>query len=115
MGHIVASTLTMDNATYGRSATGRKKLQNALTEDFNKMKDVLSGTEYQNVKAAVNKYWSGTDAQDFLADIDKTRDSILKAISKIKADAVAALDAEALEFDKFQFSQFDTAKTVNYK
>ena len=94
--------LAIDAATYGRSATGAKRLKAAFDTDIENLVKVLNGDKYTAFKKTVNANWVGADADDFLADIEKTRASLEKSIRALKTKFNSAVDADIQQFAKFQ-------------
>jgi len=95
--------LDMSSATYGRSTSGAKSLkETSFASDITKIKNALNGDKYAKVKSTVKAYWVGSDADDFLNDIDKTRKEVLNQISTLQSKFNAAIDQEAKEFKSFQ-------------
>lgn len=98
-----SSGLTMSNATYARSAKGRKTLtETTLIDDINKITKAINGSNYQNVIKAINNNWVGADAEDFKKKIDATRKNILTGITTLQKKFATAINSEAKEFASFQ-------------
>ena len=99
---MATTGITIDGATYARSAAGRAKLKNDFAGDIANMIKVLGGDKYATFKKTVNANWVGPDADDFLSDVDKTRNNLVKKLNALKTQFNAALDDDAKQFSTFQ-------------
>ena len=97
-----SSGLTMSNATYARSAAGKTKLKNDFYGDIDNLIKILNGDKYKSFKSTISNNWVGTDATDFLNDIDKTRGSLEKSLKALKTKFASAIDSDYRQFGSFQ-------------
>ena len=97
------NNLSIDQATYGRSESGTRRLvETSFVESINKLRKVLSTNRFNQFHSVVVRYWAGNDAGDFLNKVDKTRQDILKEIEKLEVEFKTAIEGEAKEFKAFQ-------------
>ena len=101
---VTAGSLAIGSATFGRSVTGAKNMKAAFAASIDNMIKVLNGDKYAAMKKTVNANWVGADADDFLADIEKTRAALQKSLNQLKTKFNAAVEADAAQFSKFQES-----------
>ena len=94
--------LTIDGASYGRSASGAKVLKNDFAGDIDNLIKVLNGDKYASFKKTIQTYWVGADATDFLNDIEKTRADLEKKLRSLKSTFNGAVDADIKQFGSFQ-------------
>ncbi len=94
--------VTMNQATFARSVSGRKKLANDFSSDIENLIKILNGDKYAALKKVVNQNWTGTDATDFLNDIEKTRKSLETKLRALKNQFNSAISSDASQFAKFQ-------------
>jgi len=96
------NNLNMSNATYARSVSGRKKLENDFLADIENLTKILNGDKYTSLKKTVKANWVGADADDFLADIEKSRKALETNLKTLKSKFNSAVAADAKQFSSFQ-------------
>ena len=94
--------LTISNATHGRSVEGMTDVRNDFAASIEYLIQILNGDYYATVKKTVKNNWVGTDATDFLNDIEKSRAALEKKLRELKSKFNAAIDADAKQFKNFQ-------------
>lgn len=94
--------LDMTNATYGRSTSGKSKLYTDFCNDIENIIKVLNGDKYATFKRTVTENWVGVDADDFMADIEKTRVELQSKLRALKTRFYVAIDNDARQFASFQ-------------
>lgn len=97
-----ATGLTIGLATHGRSSSGAVKLKNDFSGDIENLVKILNGDKYAAFKKVVSANWTGPDADDFLADIDKTRAQLVSKLRALKNQFNAAVDSDTRQFKSFQ-------------
>ncbi len=107
---MASSSLTMEKATYARSTSGAKSAINNLQGDLDKVIKTLNGSKYTDFKKTVAKYWSGSDATRFLANVEVQRKSVEAQIKNLKSSISTAITNDKQQFDKFQNTTIPSVK-----
>ena len=94
--------LNMSSATNARSRAGLAKLKNDFNTDLNKVISKLSGSKYDEMVRTIRANWEGADAEDFLKDIEKTKDALKKQVRALRHEIERTLDNDYNDFVKFQ-------------
>lgn len=94
--------LEIDNATFGRSNTGRKKLYEEYCAKIDNMIKVLNGDKFKAMQTEITQNWSGVDADDFMSDIKNTKAELERKLNALKTNIDAALAADTNQFKSFQ-------------
>ena len=94
--------LTINKATYGRSKKGKNSLKNDFAGDIAYLIKVLNGDKYAAFKKTITENWVGSDATDFLNDIEKTRKALQSKLNSLKTKFDGAINADATQFASFQ-------------
>lgn len=94
--------LEMKNADFARDKSGRKKLVANLQSDIDKAIKALTGSEYNNVRTTVSKYWVGTDADQFKANLQLSAKELAALFKEYKATIQKALDTDSKQFAGMQ-------------
>ena len=94
--------LTMDAATYARDAAGRAKLKADFNGDIQALINVCNGSKYTDMVRFIRNNWVGADADDFIADINKTRNQLISKLKTLTTVFNNAIDADAKQFASFQ-------------
>ena len=94
--------LNIGDATFARSIAGRKTLVNQFYADIENLVKILNGDKYAAFKKTIQKNWVGADADDFLADIEKTRGQLQTKLRALKTKFDTAMTSDANQFKKFQ-------------
>lgn len=95
-------TLNMSSATNARSKAGLIKLKADFNTDLAKVISRLSGSKYDEMVRTIKANWEGADAEDFLKDIEKTKDALKKQVKALKNEIERTLDNDYNDFVKFQ-------------
>lgn len=96
------TTVSMTNATYARSVSGKESLINDFYGDIENLIKVLNGDKYAAFKKTIQENWTGVDADDFLADVEKTRKELQSKLTALKAKFNGAITSDAKQFLAFQ-------------
>ena len=94
--------LQIKDADYGRDVAGRKKLLSNLQSDIDKAIKALTGTEYNNVKTQVSKYWVGADADQFKTNLQLSAKELATLFKEYKSTLAKALDTDSKQFASMQ-------------
>lgn len=103
---MASSNLTISNATYGRSLSGQKTVNNNLLNDIDKAYRTLDKTSkyYETLEKTIKKYWSGGDANTFIKLLNDQRASIQNRVKNYKTMVTTALNEDRSSFEKTQSS-----------
>lgn len=96
--------MAIKNATYGRSSGGLTTLKSNIQSQCSSMNKILSGQEYKDLISTLKENWAGTDATDWINDLDKQITDIKKQISTVSTQSQKLLDEDMANFKKFQAS-----------
>lgn len=102
--------LNISNADYGTDTAGIKTLKSNLSNDFSRMKKAVEGEKYTAVVNTINKYWTGADADAFIAKLKKDRSQINEQIKIYETKLLNALDSASKKFTSFQRSSASKIK-----
>ncbi len=104
--------LSISNATYGRSESGSRTIQNSFNAAIDKAYSALSkdNKNYIELCNTIKSYWSGADANAFLKLLDDQRASIQNKIKRYKNVLSSALEGDRQQFEK---SQANIASTIS--
>lgn len=94
--------LNMSGATYGRDASGRKKLISDLQGDLKTARTAVTGNELTTLLKEVDKYWSGADADKFKTQIKTTATNIANDMKTFDRDLENSLNEDTKGFQKLQ-------------
>ena len=94
--------LTMENATYARSKAGISVLYHDFNFYLHLIESALNDDKYEEFKKVIRANWTGPDANDFLADIEKSRKQIEDQIETIREFFLQAIADDAKQFSTFQ-------------
>ncbi len=102
--------LKISNATYGRSESGSRIIQNSFNAAIEKAYAALSkdNKNYITLCQTIKSYWSGSDANAFLKLLDDQRASIQNKIKKYNNVLTSALESDRVQFEKSQSSIANT-------
>lgn len=100
-------SLSMQNATYGRDSSKLENLKNEYASKIAKIKESLTGEEYDQLKNLINQNWSGADKDAY---VEKLKESIKKIEDKL--DQVKSKIDETLNDDLTEFNT-TTRNNVN--
>ena len=99
------ANVNITDMTYGRSDIGRATLLSNLKGDLNNAKAAFG--QLTEVNNTVRKYWSGTDADKFLAQLKSKADAAAKKCDSYKSIVETALASDDKKFramqDKIKF------------
>ena len=99
------ASVSITNMTYGRSDTGRATLLSNMKGDLNNAKAAFG--QLTEINNTVKKYWSGTDADKFLAQLKSKADAAAKKCDSYKSIVETALASDDKKFramqDKIKF------------
>ena len=104
--------LKISNATYGRSTSGSRIIQNNFKAAVEKAYAALSkdNKNYIELCNTIKSYWSGADANAFLKLLDDQRASIQNKIKKYNNVLTSVLENDRAQFEK---SQSNIANTIS--
>lgn len=89
---------TINNATYGRSHSALGTVQGLVQKQCSTGISKLKGQEYKDLIAQVQKYWAGTDANDWLKDLNNMIKSISDTIDTASRTAQSLLTQDYNNF-----------------
>lgn len=74
----------INNAAYGRSREGFRQATNNVSEYLRKLEVALThfNENYTNFQKTVRDNWSGDDAENFLTEVEKTRNELWYHINR---------------------------------
>ena len=105
----------MENLDYMRSEKGRKALISDLTNDLNVAKATFTGNNLTIIKTLIDRFWSGSDATKFYAELVKKAQEAGKECTKYIKFIQTNLDNDAMNFSKMQDSNAGLINTSNGK
>ena len=100
--------LEMKDATFARDKAGKKKLVANLQSDIDRAIKTLTGTEYNNVRQCVSKYWVGADADQFRTNIQLSAKELEALFKTYKQTIQKAMDTDTKQFASMQSKNAST-------
>lgn len=98
----MASSLSISNANYARDKAGKEALKKDLSSQMDKVVSKLGGSNYDTMIKTIDRYWNGTDADDFKSDLKKKIEEVKSDVKKIRQYMENAIDKDYNNFVKFQ-------------
>lgn len=96
--------LTMSDATYARSESGKKQLINDLCGDIKKVSVALksSSTDFRTLENTIKNSWSGEDAIRYVERLKTKVDVLASDIAKYSKIIEETINQDFNDFAKFQ-------------
>jgi len=88
--------ISMNSATYARDDAGLRKLKSEFSSDMTRTRNALR--DYNNIFKAIDKEWSGADADRFKANFKDTVEQIIRKVNTYEQKVLAVLDEDARQF-----------------
>lgn len=105
---------TISELTYGRSDAGRKNFIQVYTGWAEKTKQSVRGNSYTAVVNAINKGWSGSDADAFLVALDKFAKQLETRISGYASKMNSTMANDASSFSSMQNANANSINNMRF-
>ena len=105
---------TINDLSYGRSVSGRTTFVNNYTAWVDSTKRTVRGNEYSALIKAINNGWSGSDADAFIAKLDKLAKQLEERISIYASRMNSAMNSDASDFANMQNVNANSINNIRF-